>query len=71
MTYYCIHEIFIYSISLLCVWIISFGVALNIHALYNSGSPSYEAKEVFLAALVSEGLFCTTFNLSVIVESCI
>uniref|UniRef100_A0A8R7PU49 Vacuolar protein sorting-associated protein 25 n=1 Tax=Triticum urartu TaxID=4572 RepID=A0A8R7PU49_TRIUA len=26
-------------------------------------SLSYEAKEVFLAALVSEGLFCTTLNL--------
>ena len=39
---------------------ISIDVALNLHALYYSGSLSYEAKEVFLAALVSEGLFCTT-----------
>ena len=46
---------------------ISIDIALNLHALYYSGSLSYEAKEVFLAALVSEGLFCTTLNLLVIV----
>jgi hypothetical protein len=50
---------------------ISFGAALSIHALYYSGSLSYEAKEVFLAALVSEGLFCTTLNLSTIDASSI
>jgi hypothetical protein len=44
---------------------ISFGFAMNIHAFYFSGSLSYEAKEVILAALVSEGLFCITLNLSV------
>ena len=46
---------------------ISIDVALNLHALYYSGSLSYEAKEAFLAALVSEGLFCTTWSLLVIV----
>jgi hypothetical protein len=50
---------------------ISFGIALNRQTLYYSGSLSYEAKEAFLAALVSEGLFCTTLNLSVIDASSI
>jgi hypothetical protein len=37
---------------------LDFVIALDLHNFCNAGSLSHEAKEVFLAALVGEGLFC-------------